>query len=52
MALSGKPLDEQFKKYDNYIYKLDTDGNIKDTVILNNTNEKVSVNISDKFYRE
>ena len=26
MALSGKPLDEQFKKYDNYIYILDTDG--------------------------
>ena len=40
MALSGKPLDEQFKKYDNYIYILDTDGNIKDTVILNNTDEK------------
>lgn len=25
MALSGKPLDEQFKKYDNYIYILDTE---------------------------
>ena len=48
MALSGKPLDEQFKKYDNYI--LDTDGNIKDTVILNNTDEKVSGNISAEFY--
>ena len=50
MALSGKPLDEQFKKYDNYIYILDTDGNIKDTVILNNTDEKVSGNISAEFY--
>lgn len=50
MALSGKPLDEQFKKYDNYIYILDTDGNIKDTVILNNTDEKVSGNISVEFY--
>ena len=50
MALSGKPLDEQFKKYDNYIYILDTDGNIKDTVILNNTDEKVSGNISAGFY--
>lgn len=50
MALSGKPLDEQFKKYDNYIYILDTDGNIKDTVILNNTDENVSGNISAEFY--
>ena len=50
MALSGKPLDEQFKKYDYYIYILDTDGNIKDTVILNNTDEKVSGNISAEFY--
>lgn len=50
MALSGKPLDEQFKKYDNYIYILDTDGNIKDTVILNNTDEKASGNISAEFY--
>ena len=50
MALSGKPLDEQFKKYDNYIYILDTDGNIKDTVILNNTDERVSGNISAEFY--
>lgn len=50
MALSGKPLDEQFKKYDNYIYILDTDGNIKNTVILNNTDEKVSGNISAEFY--
>ena len=50
MALSGKPLDEQFKKYDNYIYILDTDGNIKDTVILNNTEEKVSGNMSAEFY--
>lgn len=50
MALSGKLLDEQFKKYDNYIYILDTDGNIKDTVILNNTDEKVSGNISAEFY--
>ena len=50
MALSGKPLDEQFKKYDNYIYILDTDGNIKDTVILNNTDETVSGNISAEFY--
>ena len=50
MALSGKTLDEQFKKYDNYIYILDTDGNIKDTVILNNTDEKVSGNISAEFY--
>ena len=50
MALSGKPLDEQFKKYDNYIYILDTDGNIKDTVILNNMDEKVSGNISAEFY--
>ena len=50
MALSGKPLDEQFKKYDNYIYILDTDGNIKGTVILNNTDEKVSGNISAEFY--
>ena len=50
MALSGKPLDEQFKKYDNYIYILDTDGNIKDTVILNNTDEMVSGNISAEFY--
>ena len=50
MALSGKPLDEQFKKYDNYIYILDTDGNVKDTVILNNTDEKVSGNISAEFY--
>ena len=50
MALSGKPLDEQLKKYDNYIYILDTDGNIKDTVILNNTDEKVSGNISAEFY--
>lgn len=50
MALSGKPLDEQFKKYDNYIYILDTDGNLKDTVILNNTDEKVSGNISAEFY--
>ena len=50
MALSGKPLDGQFKKYDNYIYILDTDGNIKDTVILNNTDEKVSGNISAEFY--
>lgn len=50
MALSGKPLDEQFKKYDNYLYILDTDGNIKDTVILNNTDEKVSGNISAEFY--
>ena len=50
MALSGKPLNEQFKKYDNYIYILDTDGNIKDTVILNNTDEKVSGNISAEFY--
>lgn len=50
MALSGKPLDEQFKKYDNHIYILDTDGNIKDTVILNNTDEKVSGNISAEFY--
>jgi hypothetical protein len=50
MALSGKSLDEQFKKYDNYIYILDTDGNIKDTVILNNTDEKVSGNISAEFY--
>ena len=50
MALSGKPLDELFKKYDNYIYILDTDGNIKDTVILNNTDEKVSGNISAEFY--
>lgn len=50
MALSGKPLDEQFKKYDNYIYILDIDGNIKDTVILNNTDEKVSGNISAEFY--
>ena len=50
MALSGKPLDEQFKKYDNYIYISDTDGNIKDTVILNNTDEKVSGNISAEFY--
>ena len=50
MALSGKPLDEQFKKYDNNIYILDTDGNIKDTVILNNTDEKVSGNISAEFY--
>ncbi len=50
MTLSGKPLDEQFKKYDNYIYILDTDGNIKDTVILNNTDEKVSGNISAEFY--
>lgn len=50
MALSGKPLDEQFKKYDNYICILDTDGNIKDTVILNNTDEKVSGNISAEFY--
>ena len=50
MALSGKPLDEQVKKYDNYIYILDTDGNIKDTVILNNTDEKVSGNISAEFY--
>ena len=50
MAVSGKPLDEQFKKYDNYIYILDTDGNIKDTVILNNTDEKVSGNISAEFY--
>ena len=50
MALSGKPLDEQFKKYDNYIYILDTDGNIKDTVILNNADEKVSGNISAEFY--
>ena len=50
MALSGKPLDEQFKKYDNYIYILDTDGNIKDTVILNNTDEKVSGNIRAEFY--
>ena len=50
MALSGKPLDEQFKKYDNYIYILDTDCNIKDTVILNNTDEKVSGNISAEFY--
>ena len=50
MALSGKPLDEQFKKYDNYIYILDTVGNIKDTVILNNTDEKVSGNISAEFY--
>ena len=48
MALSGKPLDEQFKKYDNYIYILDS--NIKDTVILNNTDEKVSGNISAEFY--
>lgn len=48
--MSGKPLDEQFKKYDNYIYILDTDGNIKDTVILNNTDEKVSGNISAEFY--
>ena len=31
------------------IYK-DTDGNIKDTVILNNTDEKVSGNISAEFY--
>ena len=50
MALSGKPLDEQFKKYDIYIYILDTDGNIKDTVILNNTDEKASGNISAEFY--
>ena len=50
MALSGKPLDEQFKKYDNYIYILDTDGNIKDTVILNNTDEQASGNISAEFY--
>ena len=33
-----------------YIYILDTDGNIKDTVILNNTDEKVSGNISAEFY--
>ena len=34
----------------NYIYILDTDGNIKDTVILNNTDKKVSGNISAEFY--
>ena len=43
-------LEEEIRLVDNYIYILDTDGNIKDTVILNNTDEKVSGNISAEFY--
>ena len=50
MALSGKPLDEQFKKYDNYIYILDTDGNVKDTVTLNGTDDTAGGNIPGEFY--
>ena len=49
-ALAEKSIEEKLKKYDNNIYILDTDGNIKDTVILNNTDEKVSGNISAEFY--
>ena len=49
-ALDGKSIEEKLKKYDNNIYILDTDGNVKDTVTLNGTDDTASGNISGEFY--
>lgn len=49
-ALDGKNIEEKLKKYDNNIYILDTDGNVKDTVTLNGTDDTASGNISGEFY--
>ena len=49
-ALSEKSIEEKLKKYDNYLYILDTDGNVKDTVTLNRTDDKASGNIPITFY--
>ena len=38
------------KKYDNNIYILDTDGNVKDTVTLNGTDDTAGGNIPGEFY--
>lgn len=49
-ALDEKSIEEKLKKYDNNIYILDTDGNVKDTVTLNGTDDTASGNISGEFY--
>ena len=42
--------EEKLKKYDNNIYILDTDGNVKDTVTLNGTDDTAGGNIPGEFY--
>ena len=41
---------DRLKKYDNNIYILDTDGNVKDTVTLNGTDDTAGGNIPGEFY--
>ena len=43
-------VEEKRKKYDNNIYILDTDGNVKDTVTLNGTDDTAGGNIPGEFY--
>ena len=49
-ALAEKSIEEKLKKYDNNIYILDTDGNVKDTVTLNGTDDTAGGNIPGEFY--
>ena len=49
-ALAEKSIEEKRKKYDNNIYILDTDGNVKDTVTLNGTDDTAGGNIPGEFY--
>ncbi len=44
--LQGKSREERMAAYDNYIYILDTDGNVDETVVLNKTDENHSGNIA------
>ena len=41
---------KSWKKYDNIIYILDTDGNVIDTVTLNGTDPTASGNVTGEFY--
>ena len=43
-------LEEEIRLVDNYIYILDTDGNVKDTVTLNGTDDTAGGNIPGEFY--